>query len=145
MMRQFSKSHGPHCYLRSFKTECPNCGAKVLYWECTHGCKVFFEYPPYGKLIKHKCKNHRERTTKKKYKIIVKRPKGLLENNSKYCPACGKVFDNQKSLNDHINQMEKFDYLHQIIGAKNNENHSISVENDKKEYDPPKFGQMNLR
>lgn len=108
------KSHGSHCYLRSFKTKCPNCGEDVLYWECTHGCKVFFEYPPYGKLIKHKCRK-KPTNQKKKYEPIVKKPKGLLDNPNLYCPACGKVFQNKKNLKDHINSLKSQDYYHRIL------------------------------
>lgn len=142
-MRPFSKSHGKHCTLRSFKTECPSCGAEVLYWECAHGSKVFFEYPPYGKLIKHKCKKNKNKNKRKNYNIIVKRPKGLLQNSSKYCPACGKVFNNEQSLNDHINQMEKCDYYHQILSAKEMEK-KVLEKKEKKAY-KPKFGQINVK
>jgi len=109
------KSHGSHCFLRSFKTECPNCGKGVLYWECTHGCKVFFEYPPYGKLIKHKCKKKRNKDRKKTYKNIIKKPKGLLNNPNLHCPACGKVFQNKQCLRDHIRSLKSQDYYHRIL------------------------------
>jgi hypothetical protein len=58
MMRNFNKSHGKHCYYRSFQTKCLRCGVEVLYWECRHGCKIFFNYPPYGKLIQHRCRRY---------------------------------------------------------------------------------------
>jgi uncharacterized Zn finger protein len=86
-----------------------------LYWECTHGCKVFFEYPPYGKLIKHKCKKKGNKDRKKIYKNIIKKPKGLLNNPNLHCPACGKVFQNKQSLRDHIKSLKSQDYYHRIL------------------------------
>ena len=79
-MRHFYKSHGKHCYLRSFQTSCRKCGADVLYWECTHGSKIFFDYPPYGKLRRHYCRNLDGISHKRKiFPVVVKKPKGLLE------------------------------------------------------------------
>jgi sarcosine oxidase delta subunit len=142
-MHPFPSTHGKHCTLRTFKSECPSCGADILYWECTHGCKVFFEYPPYGKLIKYRCKKNKGKNIRKKYDIIVKTPKGLLENTSKHCHACGKIFKNQQSLNDHITQMEKCDYFHQILSAKGAEDQK-SGKKENKSY-KPKFGQINVK
>ncbi|MHA2132040.1 MAG: hypothetical protein ACW99L_18885, partial [Promethearchaeota archaeon] len=107
-MRHFYKVHGRHCYLRSFQTTCKKCNANVLYWECRHGSKVFFNYPPYGKLIRHYCR-HRIGTSKqmKNFRVIVKKPKGLLENSSPSCPVCGKLFSTIQNLNDHINNLKK--------------------------------------
>jgi hypothetical protein len=112
MMPPFFKTHGSHCFLRSFKTSCPSCGEDVLYWECTHGSKVFFQYPPYGKLIKHICKKYKGKNLKNKYSIIIKRPKGLLESASPSCPFCGKLFKNEINLTDHLKQLRKTDILH---------------------------------
>jgi hypothetical protein len=150
-MRHFSTAHGSHCYLRSFKTKCPNCGADVLYWECTHGCKVFFEYPPYGKLIKHICKKRRHKNVKKEYKNIVKTPKGLLENSNVYCPACGKAFDNEASLHNHIQEKKKFDYYHKILisSINNDEAKKTKLEEtkdqQKEDQYKPKFGKINFK
>lgn len=146
-MRHFYKSHGKHCYLRSFKTSCPNCKADVLYWECTHGSKIFFEYPPYGKLIRHFC---RQSTTKNqrsdKYQVIIKRPIGLLENARASCPVCGKLFENEMYLKDHIDQMKKNDDTHKSFLEDQYlfENNFISV-NKKESKNFPKFGQIILK
>lgn len=115
MMRHFSKPHGRHCYLRSFQTKCPKCGMDVLYWECTHGCKIFFDYPPYGKLVKHFCrKNLGERETNK-YRIIVKKPIILVENVPPSCPVCGKFFKSEKNLKDHLSSLKELDYNHKLF------------------------------
>ncbi|MFW9881251.1 MAG: hypothetical protein ACFFG0_49940, partial [Candidatus Thorarchaeota archaeon] len=112
-MRHFYKTHGKHCYLRSFQTKCSKCGADVLYWECRHGSRVFFNYPPYGKLVRHFCRQVTGVTRiKKKFPVIVKIPIGLLKKESPSCPVCGKLFKNLKNLNDHINNLKKLDRLH---------------------------------
>ncbi|TXT66522.1 MAG: hypothetical protein BAJALOKI1v1_280020 [Promethearchaeota archaeon] len=154
-MRHFSRSHGRHCYLRSFKSECPRCGADILYWECTHGSKVFFEYPPYGKLIKHICKRRRQKNIKKRHKNIVKTPKGLLENPNVFCPACGKAFNNKESLRDHVKELEKCDYYHKIFFStlQFNDQEDIDLNppemnhknNNKNKYDKPVFGKINFK
>jgi uncharacterized C2H2 Zn-finger protein len=115
-MRHYSKSHGSHCYLRSFKTSCPRCGADVLYWECTHGSKIFFQYPPYGKLQKHFCRMSKLNINKKKvFPVIIKSPKGLLEDPFITCPVCGKIFKDEDSLKNHLNEMKKQDFEHNIF------------------------------
>ncbi|MHA1804285.1 MAG: hypothetical protein ACTSU4_07070 [Promethearchaeota archaeon] len=113
-MRHYSKTHGKHCYLRSFKTSCRQCGADVLYWECTHGSKVFFEYPPYGKLIKHHCRFAPQKPSSTKYKVIVKRPKRLrlFEEEIFNCPICGKYFKHLHDLLNHLHELEHQDEFH---------------------------------
>ncbi|MHA2392954.1 MAG: hypothetical protein ACXAEX_13495 [Promethearchaeota archaeon] len=151
-MRHFYKTHGKHCYLRSFQTECPKCGADVLYWECSHGSKVFFTYPPYGKLIRHYCRHpHGALKQKKKFPVIVKTPKGLLEEESPSCPACGKLFKNISNLNDHIKTLTTQDKLHQRFF-----NSSLKFKKDYgekgqdysdriKPFNGPKFGRINIK
>ena len=112
-MRHYSKSHGKHCYLRSFQTKCRKCGADVLYWECTHGCKIFFEYPPYGKLIKHYCRKALGTPIKKKYPLYVKGPEKSLKNASPSCPACGKLFKSDRDLNEHLKSLKSRDEYHE--------------------------------
>lgn len=151
-MRHFYKSHGKHCYLRSFKTSCPTCGADVLYWECTHGSKIFFEYPPYGKLVKHYCRSHLpSRANNSKFKIIVKRPSRLFEDSNISCPICGKLFNNTSSLDDHLMMLKRTDPEHKSFfkdRIKFNEE-EMNKNNIKQEEDNsfhrPKFGQVNIK
>ena len=151
-MRHNYKSHGRHCYLRSFQTSCKKCGADVLYWECTHGSKIFFEYPPYGKLQRHFCRKDRGLLHKKKeFPIVVKPPKGLLENPYYSCPVCGKLFKTESSLQDHFKELKKDDLEHFLF---NNNELVFNAKIDKKnKLDPegkefrykPKFGRINIK
>ncbi|MFX1311319.1 MAG: hypothetical protein ACFFHD_01735 [Promethearchaeota archaeon] len=151
-MRHFYKTHGKHCYLRSFKTKCHKCGADVLYWECRHGSKVFFDYPSYGKLIKHYCRQGNGMSNiKKSYTIVVKTPKGLLEKESTSCPICGKLFKNDISLKDHLKSSKNNDDFHKVflknklIFEKDNRE-TIEKNSDQiKVYNKPKFGRINIR
>ena len=105
-MRHNYRTHGKHCYLRSFKTNCRKCGAEVLYWECTHGSKLFFNYPPYGKLIKHYCRGVPSKSRKKTYPIIVKGSNKTLIEASPSCPACGKLFKSEVGVLEHLKQLK---------------------------------------
>ncbi|MFW9895548.1 MAG: hypothetical protein ACFFD7_07075 [Candidatus Thorarchaeota archaeon] len=123
-----------------------------MYWECRHGSKVFFNYPPYGKLIRHFCRQYGGRTTNRKiYPIIVKRPKGILENESPSCPICGKLFKCYKNLKDHIQNLGKLDQLHQAFFENNMSfeqgdqwKEQERIDKDKK-YTKPKFGRINIK
>ncbi|MHA1192196.1 MAG: hypothetical protein ACTSP9_07840 [Promethearchaeota archaeon] len=132
-MRHFYKSHGKHCYLRSFKTSCPKCKTDVLYWECTHGSKIFFEYPPYGKL------NQRS----DRFQVIIKKPIGLLKKARISCPVCGKLFENENYLKDHINQMKKNDDNHKIFLEDQYIFDNSTIEKETKYY--PKFGRIIIK
>jgi len=151
-MRHYYKSHGKHCYLRSFQTKCSKCGADVLYWECRHGSKIFFNYPPYGKLIKHFCRYTKgQPVVKKDFPVIVTTPKGLLEKESPSCPACGKLFKNPKNLNDHLKNMRNRDDLHHNFD-KNKLNFELGYQEKNQEnsdkyklYNKPKFGKINIK
>jgi hypothetical protein len=151
-MRHFYKSHGKHCYLRSFKTTCPTCGADVLFWECTHGSKIFFEYPPYGKLVKHYCRKYlSSKISKNKFKVIVKTPNRLFENSNISCPICGKIFNNSSSLDDHLIMLKKTDPEHKkffmdrikFSGEESYKNKKIQKENNSTP--SLKFGQVNIK
>jgi hypothetical protein len=151
-MRHFYKSHGKHCYLRSFKTSCPTCGADVLYWECTHGSKIFFEYPPYGKLVKHYCRKHlSSKSSKNKFKVIVKTPNRLFENSNISCPICGRIFTNNSSLDDHLKMLKKTDPEHkQFFNDRikfSREQRHKNNEKQKENNSLPnlKFGQVNIK
>jgi len=144
-MRQNFRSHGKHCYRRSFPTKCKRCGKEVLYWECFHGSKLFFEYPPYGKLVRHYCRKSLGKNLKIKYPVFVKRPEKILENASPSCPSCGKLFKNENDLKEHLKQLKNRDELHkQFIKIVNN----VKTENTGKKssiYARPKFGKINIR
>lgn len=145
-MRHYNTSHGKHCYLRSFQSKCPKCNANILYWECTHGCKVFFEYPPYGKLIRHICRHQEVSFNQKtKYPIIVKKPKGLLEEQSLSCPICGKLFKDANSLDDHMENLKKNDIYHKLFLVDRVSFEDHKKVNLKKEHLPPKFGKINIK
>ena len=142
------RSHGKHCHLRSFQSSCPRCGEDVLYWECTHGSKVFFQYPPYGKLIRHICKkNYGKSKHPSKYQIIVKRPNSLLEKASPSCPTCGKLFKSEKNIELHLKQLSKSDPLHKQY-FKNNiliEEKKVSKNDESKKSYKPMFGEINIK
>ena len=36
-------SHGPWCKIKSYPRTCDDCGNRVIYWECHHGCIVYFD------------------------------------------------------------------------------------------------------
>ena len=152
IMRHNYKSHGKHCYLRSFQTSCKKCGVDVLYWECTHGSKIFFEYPPYGRLQRHYCRKLSGKLNKKKeFPIIVKPPKGLLEDPYYNCPVCGKIFKKEISLQDHFKELKKDDLAHflftndkLIFEDKFNKKDKLDSESDNFHY-KPKFGRINIK
>ena len=150
-MRHYYKVHGKHCFLRSFQTKCLKCGAEVLYWECTHGSKIFFNYPPYGKLIRHFCRQYISKNRKKKFPIIIKKPKGLLEKASPSCPICGKLFKTKEDLKEHLKQLKNDDFLHnQLFEDKILFENKDSKKNYKKYHEnkihyKPKFGTINIK
>ncbi len=151
-MRHYSKSHGSHCYLRSFKTSCPRCGIDVLYWECTHGSKIFFQYPPYGKLQKHYCRKNELNIYKKKVlQVIVKSPKGLLEDPFITCPVCGKIFKDEDSLKNHLNEKKKQDLEHdfffrnEMVFEYNLKKVRYAQFEDNENQKNLKFGKINIR
>ncbi len=145
MMRHNYKSHGKHCYLRSFKTNCKKCGQEVLYWECTHGSKLFFNYPPYGKLIRHFCRENLSSIKKKSYPILVKSPNKNLTKYSPSCPVCGKLFKNEEDISEHLRQLKNNDEIHKVFfdtGYKNQNNSEIKKPPSKR---IPKFGRITIK
>ena len=149
-MRHYSKYHGSYCYLRSFQTSCPRCGVDVLYWECSHGSKVFFQYPPYGKLIKHYCRRF-SKVSIQKEKAVVKTPKNLLEEIFLNCPICGKPFKNLENLKDHFIQMKKNDREHKLFFSDQLTfkddilNFRKKTRDYKNSINKPKFGRINIK
>ncbi len=151
-MRHYYKTHGKHCYLRSFQSKCPKCNADVLYWECTHGSKVFFQYPPYGKLVRHYCRQYKgSLNIKKRFPVIVKKPKGLLDSQSPSCPICGKLFKNLNNLENHMENLKKIDIDHRLfLENRLSFEKGYKLYNQKdldksKIYDHPKFGKFNVK
>jgi hypothetical protein len=103
--------HGPHCRIRSFPTCCPDCKKPVLYWECSHGARVFFDYPIYGKPIRHIC----QKVHKNKSRVLTtnaEQNQRLLQIETYQCPVCGKIFEQGDGLVRHINQKKKQDDDH---------------------------------
>lgn len=103
--------HGTHCRLRSFPTKCPRCKSPVLYWECSHGAKLFFDYPIYGRAFKHRC----GKVIEKRTNVKLSRPEQFQQSlkEKKYsCPACGKIFGDEKALLNHIHRLMKTDNTH---------------------------------
>ena len=144
-MRSFYNTHGKHCHYRSFQASCPKCGGNVFYWECTHGCKVFFEYPIYGKLIRHMCKSVSTKNERNKYQVIVKNPKGLLVKASPSCPICGKLFKKENDLKNHLKQLKKGDHLHKNYFDSIILFEDASRENIRTIGDKQKFGTINIK
>ncbi len=141
-MRQNFRSHGKHCFKRSFPTECRKCGKEVLYWECFHGSKLFFEYPPYGKLVRHYCRKVMGKNLRNKYPVIVKSQEKLIEKASPSCPSCGKLFKNENALKEHQKQLKNRDELHgQLIKIDS----EVKTENNSSNYVKPKFGKINIK
>jgi predicted RNA-binding Zn-ribbon protein involved in translation (DUF1610 family) len=104
--------HGAHCRLRSFPTKCPRCGVAVLYWQCTHGCKIFFNYPAYGKPQRHICQPI---IRKRRNPVIIslgEHRRQQTERTTFRCPVCQKLFEEQGGLERHIRQMKKTDDPH---------------------------------
>ncbi len=144
IMRHNYKSHGRHCYLRSFKTNCKKCGREVLYWECTHGSKLFFNYPPYGKLIRHNCRGIDYKNRKKSYNVIVKTPSKNLINPSPSCPVCGKLFKFEDDILIHLKELKKNDEIHRNFFESKKKYQDEELEK-KNVFNVPKFGRITIK
>ncbi|TFG01825.1 MAG: hypothetical protein EU540_02790 [Promethearchaeota archaeon] len=150
MMFRLYKSHGKHCVLRSFPTKCPKCKEDVFYWECTHGSKLFFNYPVYGKLIRHICKK-KILNRKNKFPVIVKPPEKLFKEEKSYCSVCGKHFKTTVDLDSHLNELRKLDPLHKqyfenrLIFKSRSLEEVFLKKNEKKSNFKPKFGRINIK
>ena len=108
IMRHYYKTHGKHCYLRFFQNKCPKYNDNILFWECTHGSKYFFEYPPFGRFLRHFYRISRSTVIiKKNFRNIVKKQREISLKKSPSCPICGKLFKNAISLKKHIEDSKK--------------------------------------
>ncbi|MHA1269207.1 MAG: C2H2-type zinc finger protein [Candidatus Helarchaeota archaeon] len=104
------RSHGQWCTRRSFETVCPRCGKKVFYWECDHGCKVFFELPLRRPFTKHRCYWKSYSEIKIEMEASLEREYDFRERYS--CPVCYKSFKSEKDLRNHLKSMKKQDDDH---------------------------------
>lgn len=76
-------NHGPYCRkLRSYPTACPSCGARVVYFECSCGSKVFLS-PTQGQ--SHDCRSTPPQMTAKQRR---RHRAGTTPLISKHCPYC---------------------------------------------------------
>jgi hypothetical protein len=103
-------------------------------------------------LIRHHCRHHKASLQiKKKYPIIVKKPKGLLEKQSLSCPVCGKLFKKAKSLEDHLGNLRKNDIYHKLflenrISFEDKNREDIQKDRDQiEEYKKLEFGKINIK
>jgi hypothetical protein len=92
-----------------------------------------------------------EHYQKNKYRIVVKKPKGLLNKAKISCPVCGKLFKNKTFLKDHFTQLKKNDYEHkaftenQFFFEKDRKKNLYSMlKKDGNRY-KPKFGRINIK
>ena len=117
--------HGRSCRKRSFPTKCKTCGAKLLYWECEHGCKVFLEFDQYGRMLgKHKCKTIVDPSKSKKKRSyfnydgnfdLTTVSKTFIEKLFKEaytCPVCKLDFSTEGQYYQHLKQKKEFDNAH---------------------------------
>lgn len=129
--------HNSSCKLRSFPTTCKFCGAKLLYWECTHGCKVMFEFDKNGRLLgAHKC--HAAPPGIHKSRPLKPRPPALAEygfdissvskafiekifKESYKCPVCGEEFATETGYYQHLKQKRAIDDRHDEYYQANNQ------------------------
>jgi len=121
--------HDHSCRLRSFPTTCKFCGAKLLYWECTHGCKLMFEFDRFGRLAgHHKCRGSLPGV--RSSRPLKPRPPALAEEgfdissvskafieklfkDSFQCPVCKERFTSESSYYQHLRQKKAMDDKHE--------------------------------
>lgn len=52
---------------------------------------------------------------KKKHRIILKKPRGILVKKFPSCPVCGKLFQNSRNLKNHLEDSKKTDNNHELF------------------------------
>ncbi|MHA1372035.1 MAG: hypothetical protein ACTSWN_02820 [Promethearchaeota archaeon] len=125
-------AHGKWCRTRSFPFICKSCGARLLYWECSHGSKVVFEFDSRGRLKgKHKCKKtitNKNKAKKKQYfdydsnfdlSTISKTFLEKLFEKSYQCPVCMKKFKEEKQYYNHLKSKKEYDNKHAAFFEEN--------------------------
>ncbi len=127
--------HGRWCKTRSFPLTCKFCGAKLLYWECEHGCRLMFEFDKNGRLAgHHKCSGSMANI--KASRKLKPRPPAIVESGfdissvSKtfieqlfkeacQCPVCKEQFSSEASYYQHLRQKRSLDEAHEAFYNKN--------------------------
>lgn len=120
--------HGRWCRLRSFPMTCKFCGAKLLFWECEHGCKLMFEFDKNGRLAgHHKCSGSMANI--RPSRGLRPRPPAIAETGfdissvskafierlfreAYQCPVCKEKFASEASYYQHLHQKRSVDDAH---------------------------------
>jgi DNA-directed RNA polymerase subunit M/transcription elongation factor TFIIS len=127
--------HGRWCRLRSFPMTCKFCGAKLLFWECEHGCKLLFEFDKNGRLAgHHKCSGSMANIRPSR-KLRPRPPaiseegfdissvsKAFIEQLFKeafQCPVCKDKFASEASYYQHLRQKRSTDEAHEAFYNEN--------------------------
>ncbi|OLS13862.1 MAG: hypothetical protein RBG13Loki_2539 [Promethearchaeota archaeon CR_4] len=92
--------------LRCFPTKCRSCGKIVLYWENKKGSKVFFDYPVAEKFRQHFCKIPKKIVEEKSN---LERQFEIHHQEKFQCPICGKIFDKESDLTQHLKDRKRND------------------------------------
>jgi hypothetical protein len=106
---------------------------------------LFFNYPPYGKLIRHNCRGIDYKNKKKSYKVIVKTPNKDLNNPSPSCPVCGKLFKYEEDILVHLKELKKNDIFHRNFFNSKNKFQEEELEKKKSFIKTPKFGRITIK
>jgi len=95
-------------------------------------------------MIRHSCRRLPAKDPKKSYPVVVKKSKGLLVKASPSCPVCGKIFQSEYSLNEHLNYLKKRDKDHISFFSESNEKDEEDSEANSG-FKPPRFGRINIK
>jgi len=136
--------------IRCFSTKCNYCGRTVLYWENKKGSKVFFDYPIIEKCHQHICKIPRLNAPETS---INERVYANHHLDKFQCPICGKIFDIEKDLMQHLKDRKRTNPIYQnffnnillfdVLGNDPDQNVKLKVE--WKFGNSAQFGKMNIR
>lgn len=76
-------THAPHCETRLWATTCPDCGARVFFFSCTCGSKVFFDLPtPPWPLHQDRCLPYMIRVLRDVHKHSTTSIRRLVEDHA---------------------------------------------------------------
>ncbi len=130
---------------------CKGCGKQVLYWENNKGSKVFFEYPVIERFRQHTCKKFRKDLPGKSF---IEREFEIHNQTKFQCPLCGKIFDQEIYLTQHLKDRSRNDPIYRdffqnilIFNVLGNESEK-SENNGKMEWklgNRSQFGKVGLR